>query len=247
MKTNALHIVVAILMVGLLSIIGTSSVLADGHETEGEMSEEKPGISGWFQIDIDSLGSYFLIGASHPIGNISIASNVYINDNHKGKYTGEFDLGVTVPVVANDSMTLLLQPMLGVGFDYKLDIPNQKSADGPDSLYPQIFAFLSADKFFFFHWTINTYTSIFHEEAVNEIYTRNYLTYALNDIIAIGPQYERVQSLGDEGALLSQTIGGRININYGKNNTLGIYVGYETEKFDEETGLTGRMNFTRLW
>lgn len=239
MKTNALHLAIAFLMVGILSIIVPASVLAEGHESEGEMSEEDPGISGWFQIDIDSLGTYFLIGASHPIGNISIASNIYINDN-KGKYTGEFDLGVTVPVVANDSMTLLLQPMLGVGFDYK-------GVDGPDSLYPQIFAFLSADKIFFFHWTINTYTSIFHEEAINEIYTRNYLTYALNDIIAIGPQYERVQGLGDKGGLWSQTIGGRININYGKNNTLGIYVGYDTEKGDEDSGLTGRMNFTRLW
>ena len=240
MKTNALHLVVAFLMVGILSIIGTSSVLADAHEAEGEMSEEKPGISGWFQIDIDSLGSYFLIGASHPIGNIAIASNVYINDNHKGKYTGEFDLGVIVPVVANDSMTLLLQPMLGVGFDYK-------GVDGPDSLYPQFFVFLSADKFFFFHWTINTYTSIFDDTAIDELYTRNYLTYALNDTIAIGPQFERVQGLGDKGALWSQTIGGRININYGKNNTLGLYVGYDTEKGDEDSGLTGRMNFTRLW
>ncbi len=240
MKTNALHLVVALLMIGILSIIGPSSILADAHESEGEMSEEKPGVSGWFQIDIDSLGSYFLIGASHPIGNIAVASNIYINDNHKGKYTGEFDLGVTVPVVVNDSMTLLLQPMLGVGFDYK-------GVDGPDSLYPQIFAFLSAGKIFFFHWTINTYTSIFDDTAIDELYTRNYLTYALSDIIAIGPQYERVQGLGDKGGLWSQTIGGRININYSKNNTLGLYVGYDTEKGDEDSGLTGRMNFTRLW
>ncbi len=240
MKTNALNLAVTLLMIGVLSIIGPSSVFADAHEADAEMTEEKPGISGWFQIDIDSLGTYFLIGASHPVGSISIASNVYINDSHKGKFTGEFDLGVTVPVVANDSLTLLLQPMLGVGFNYK-------GTDNPDSLYPQIFAFLSAGKIFFFHWTINTYTTIFDDTAIDEIYTRNYLTYALNDIIAIGPQYERVQGLGDKGGLWSQTIGGRLNINYGKNNTLGIYVGYDTEKGEEDTGLTGRMNFTRLW
>ena len=240
MKTNAFQLAVTFLMIGILSIISPSSIFADAHESEGEMSEEKPGVSGWFQIDIDSLGTYFLIGASHPIGNISIASNVYINDTHKGKFTGEFDLGVTVPVVANNDLTLLLQPMLGVGFDYK-------GVDGPDSLYPQIFAFLSAGKIFFFHWTINTYTSIFDDTAIDEIYTRNFLTYSLNDTIAIGPQYERVQGLGDKGGLWSQTIGGRLNINYGKNNTLGIYVGYDTEKGDEDSGLTGRMNFTRLW
>ena len=81
MKTNALHLVVTLLMIGILSIIGTPSVLADAHESEGEMSEEKPGVSGWFQIDIDSLGSYFLIGASHPIYISMIITKVSIREN----------------------------------------------------------------------------------------------------------------------------------------------------------------------
>lgn len=250
MKTNTLHLVVAFLMVGILSIIGTSSVLADGHEAEGEMSEEKPGISGWFQIDIDSLGSYFLIGASHPIGGVSIASTLYINekhnydpvnDNHNHKYLGEFDLGVTVPVVASDSLSLALQPMVGIGFDYT-------GEDGPDSLFPQIFAFLNAPNITFFHWTIATVSTVFDDTRTNELYNRSYLTYALNETIAIGPQFETVFVFADPlDKPLKLNIGGRINIGYGKANTLGIYVGYETKKADGDSGLTGRMNFTRFW
>ena len=246
MKFSAFQLTFILLMIGVISVIGTSAVFADAHETEGEMAseaeamEEKPEITGWFQVDVDSLGSYVLIGASHPVGGISIASNIYINDINKGKYTGEFDLGVTVPVVANDSMSLLLQPMVGIGFDYT-------SADNPDALYPQIFAFLNAGDIFLFHWTISTISTIFDEDSINDIYNRSYITYSLNDTIAIGPQVESVLGLGEMGELWAFNLGARLNIGYGKANTLGIYVGYETKKGDEETGLTGRMNFTRFW
>ena len=162
MKIKAFQFTLILLMICIISVIGPSTIFADGHEGESEMAaeteamEEKPGVSGWFQIDIDSLGTYFLVGASHPIGDISIASNIYVNDVNKGKYTGEFDLGVTFPVVASDDVSLALQPMVGIGFDYK-------GADGPDALYPQIFAFLNAPNIFFFHWSIGTVSTVFDD------------------------------------------------------------------------------------
>ncbi len=249
MKIKAFQLTFIISAIYIISVAFPSVVLADAHESEGEMApedkvemaEEKPGVSGWFQIDVDSLGTYFLIGASHPIGGVSIASNIYVNDVNKGKYTGEFDLGVTLPVVKSDSVSLALQPMLGVGFDYK-------GADGPDALYPQFFAFLNAPNIFFFHWTIGTLSTVFDDESANELYTRNYLIYSINDTIAIGPQAEAVFVFADDlDKPLKLNFGGRINIGYGKANTLGIYVGYETKKAEGETGLTGRMNFTRFW
>ena len=88
MKINALQLIIIFLIIAVISIFAPSAVFADAHETEGDMApeteamEEKPGVSGWFQIDIDSLGSYFLIGASHPVGGISIASNIYVNEKH---------------------------------------------------------------------------------------------------------------------------------------------------------------------
>ena len=75
----------------------------------------------------------------------------------------------------------------------------------------------------------------------------DFITYALNDTVAIGPQFESVLGLGENSALWALNFGGRLNIGYGENNTLGLYVGYETKKEEGETGLTGRMNFTRRW
>ena len=149
-------------------------------------------------------------------------------------------MGISFPVIANDSMALLLTPMLGVGFDYT-------SPDGPYALYPQIFAILPAGKIFGFHWTIATVKTIFDDETLDELYNRTYLTYALNETVAVGPQFESVLGLGDGGGLWALNFGGRVNIGYGANNTLGIYVGYETKKEEGQTGLTGRMNFTRRW
>ena len=246
MKIKALKLTFIFLMICIISVAGPSTVFADAHESEGEMApeaksemaEEKPGVSGWFQIDVDSLGTYFLVGANHPIGggDVSIASNIYVND-----HLGEFDLGVTLPVVKSDSVSLALQPMLGVGFDYT-------GSDGPDALFPQFFAFLNAPDIFFFHWTIGTLSTVFDDESVNELYNRSFLTYSLNDTIAIGPQVESVFVFADDlDKPLKLNFGGRINIGYGTANTLGIYVGYETKKEEGETGLTGRMNFTRFW
>lgn len=235
MKIKAFRLNPLLLIVCMISIASFSTAFADSHETEGEAAEEKPSPSGWFQLNVDSLGTYFLVGASHPIGGISIASNIYVND-----HLGEFDIGVPIPAVTGDNLSLIILPMLGVGFDYT-------TANGPDALFPQIFAFLPAGKIYGFHWTIGTVRSIFDDESLNEVYTRNYLTYALNETVAVGPQAEAVLGLGDGGGLWALNFGGRLNIGYGENNRLGIYVGYETKKEEGETGLTGRMNFTRTW
>ena len=239
-SNTILRLAAVVALVCLMAIGSFSTAFADNHEMEDEKAEEKPmeekpNITGWFQVDVDSLGTYFLIGATHPIGGVSLDSNIYVND-----HLGEFDIGVSFPVVKGDNLTLILLPMLGVGFDYT-------TANGPDSLFPQIFAFLPAGKIYGFHWTIGTVKSIFNSESLNELYTRNYLTYALNETVAVGPQAEAALGLGDGGGLWALNFGGRLNIGYGENNTLGLYVGYETKKDEGETGLTGRMNFTRTW
>ena len=253
-SNNIFQHIAIVVLICIISIANFSTAFADGHEMEGETAEEKPKVTGWFQIDVDSLGTYFLVGASHPLsGGISFDSNIYVND-----HLGEFDMGISFPVIANDSMALLLTPMLGVGFNYV-------SPDGPYALYPQIFAILPAGKIFGFHWTIATLSSPFGggEEvthvikerkvehdirgASDTLYNRTYFTYALNDTVAVGPQFESVLGLGDGGGLWALNFGGRVNIGYGENNTLGIYVGYETKKEEGQTGLTGRMNFTRRW
>ena len=195
---------------------------------------EESHIPGWFRIDTDSLGTHFLIGATHAVGGVSLESNIFIDNT-----IGEFDLGVTIPAVTGEGFSLILLPMLGLGYDFA-------APDGPLAIYPHLFVFMPAGKIFLKSWTIGTLYSVFDEDKSNELYTRNYITYSLNKTVAVGPQVEAVL-VGNSVGLVSFVVGPRINIGYSENNTLGILVGYDTKKAEDQTGLTGRLSFTRKW
>lgn len=212
--------------------IATFSVQAESDENEA--AAETSHTPGWFRVDTDSLGTHFLVGATHSVGGLALESNIFIDDT-----IGEFDLGVSIPAVQGEGLNVILLPMLGLGYDFA-------APDGPLAIYPHLFVFMPAGKLFLKSWTIGTLYSVFDEDRNNEVYTRNYITYSLNKTLAIGPQVEAVIVGGDVG-LVSFVVGPRINIGYGKNNTLGILVGYDTKKKEEETGLTGRLSFTRRW
>ena len=222
------------LVVTIVSIVAIASFAAQAESDENEAAAEKSHIPGWFRVDTDSLGTHFLIGATHSVGGVSLESNIFIDDT-----IGEFDLGVSIPAVRGDGVSVTLLPMLGLGYDYA-------SPDGPLAVYPHLFVFMPAGKFFLKSWTIGTLYSMFDEDKSNEVYTRNYLTYSLNKTIAVGPQVEAV-IVGNDVGLVSFVLGPRINIGYGENNTLGILVGYDSKKADDQTGLTGRLSFTRRW
>ena len=215
-------------------IVATASFSVQAESDENETAAETSRIPGWFRVDTDSLGTHFLIGATHSVGGISLESNIFIDDT-----IGEFDLGVSIPAVKGEGLSLTLLPMLGLGYDFA-------APDGPLAVYPHLFVFMPAGSFFLKSWTIGTLYSLFDEEKNNEVYTRNYFTYSLNKTLAIGPQVEAVIVGGGVG-LVSFVVGPRINIGYGENNTLGILVGYDTKKEEDQTGLTGRLSFTRRW
>ena len=244
MKINVHWLTTLLVIVCIMSVSGFSVAFADSHEAaeeshaeheESAEAEEKSSIPGWFRVDTDSLGTNFLIGATHVVGGIPLASTIYI-----GGTSGEYDLGVVVPVVKGESTSLTLLPTLGVGFDYS-------GVNGPATLFPQMFVFLPAGKLYFQSWTIATlFLPSYSEDATNTLYTRNRLTYRINDTVDLGPQAEAVY-LFDGIGVVSFIIGGRINIAYGENNTLGVLVGYDLEKGDDDTGITGRLSFTRTW
>ena len=224
----------SILVVMIVSIvaIATFSVQAENDESEAEAEGSR--IPGWFRVDTDSLGTHFLIGATHSVGGVSVESNIFIDDT-----IGEFDLGVSIPAVKGEGLSIILLPMLGLGYDFA-------APDGPLAIYPHLFVFMPAGKLFLKSWTIGTLYSVFDENKSNEVYTRNYITYSLNKTLAIGPQVEAVL-VGNDVGIVSFVLGPRINIGYGENNTLGILVGYDTKKGEDQTGLTGRLSFTRRW
>ena len=222
------------LVLMIVSIVAIASFSVQAESDENNAASEKPRIPGWFRVDTDSLGTHFLIGATHAVGGVSLESNIFINDT-----IGEFDLGVSIPAVKGDNFSLTLLPMLGLGFDYA-------APDGPLAIYPHLFVSMPAGNLFLKSWTIGTLYSVFDEDKSSELYTRNYITYSLNKTVAVGPQVEAVL-VGNSVGLVSFVVGPRINIGYGENNTLGILVGYDTKKVEEQTGLTGRLSFTRRW
>ena len=209
---------------------------------EMEMEEEESSISGWFRTDTDSLGTQIWFGASHPFGSLSIDSDIYV----VGTFA-EFDLGIGIPAVESESLSLSFLPMVGIGFDYA-------SANGPSSLIaPQLFTYLEAGPMYFESW-IQLFFNTPFDYGDDLFYTRNFLLGSVTDNIAIGPQLEVGATLAGleeetETGLDSLVVGVRINLGYGENNTLGLFVGYETQMDEdsEDTGLTGRMTFMRSW
>lgn len=243
MKIKAYWLPLLLAMVGMLIVGSVPMVYADGHGASEEMEmEEESGISGWFRTDTDSLGTQLWFGGSYPAGSVSIDSDIYV----VGTFA-EFDLGIGIPVVDDESLSLTFLPMVGIGFDYV-------SANGPSSLIaPQLFTYLSAGSIYFESWIQFFFNTPF-DYGDDSLYTRDFILYSVTDNIAVGPQVEVGLTLKGmeeetETGLSSLVVGGRINMAYGENNTLGLFVGLETqlEEDSEDTGLTGRMTFVRTW
>ena len=242
MKIKTLWLPQLLAIVCILAVSSVPMVYADGHEASEEMAmEEESSISGWFRTDTDSLGTQIWFGGSHPLGSISLDSDIYVVDTF-----GEFDIGLGIPMIDSDFLSLTLLPMVGIGFDY--GTPN-----GPTTLIaPQLFAYLTAGSISFESWIQGFFNSPFDEEGADSLYTRDFILYSINDTVAIGPQVEAtidLGDLGDDSGLGSLVVGLRLNLGYGENNTLGLFGGIETqlEKNSEYTGITGRMTFVRTW
>ena len=252
MKKYTFWLVRLLVIVSIFAVGSVPMVYADAHEAGEEMAaeEESSGVSGWFRTDTDSLGTQIWVGASHSpsfLGGLSLDSDIYV----VGTF-GELDIGLGIPVIEKeseeDSLELTFLPMAGIGFDYA-------SANGPSSLIaPQLFTYLTAGSIYFESWIQGFFNSMFDEEAGDSFYTRNFVILSLNDTLSVGPQVEATLDLGDDGGLGSLVVGGRASVGYGENNTLSVFVGFETvtQEDDEgeeidQTGLTGRMTLFREW
>ncbi len=243
MKTKAFWLPQLLAIVCILAVGSVSMVFADAHEAGEEMEmEEEASVSGWFRTDTDSLGTQIWFGGSYPMGSVSIDSDIYV----VGTFA-EFDLGIGISAVDSDSLSLSFIPMVGIGFDYE-------AANGPNSLIaPQLFTYLTAGSIYFESWIQLFFNTPFDYDD-DLFYTRDFLLYSITDNIAVGPQLEVGATLSGleeetETGLDSLVVGGRINMNYGENNTLGLFVGFETQMDEdsEDSGLTGRMTFVRMW
>lgn len=204
-----------------------------------EEAEDEGGTSGWFRVDTDSLETQFWLGATHEVGPIAIASDIYV----VGSFA-EFDIGPSFSF-GNLSLT----PMVGIGFDFS----NQDLAS---LIAPQLFTIFDQDKLYVESWIQVFLNDLFNDGAADSAYTRNFVLYKATDQLHIGPQVEVTYQLNDtmdedgtmtESGLTSLPIGARVNLGYGENNTLGLFLGYDTEAADGSDGVAGRFTFVRTW
>lgn len=225
-------------------VTDTRVASAEGHSESAGLidtaeSEESDEVSGWFRVDTDGLNTQFWFGATHAVGGIDIASDIYV----EGAFA-ELDVGVALSFG-----DIALTPMIGIGFDFS-------SQDAASLIAPQLFTIFDKGAIYIESWIQVFINSPFADDGENSFYTRNFVLYKVSDQLSVGPQVELSYRFNEgmdsdgvmfESALTSLPIGARANVGYGKSNTLGIFLGYDTEKADGTDGVAGRFTFVRTW
>jgi len=193
-------------------------------------------ITGWFRLDVDSLGTQLWFGATHQLGGVALASDIYVTGTF-----AELDLGVTLTFGK-----LSLTPMAGIGFDFA-------AYDVASLIAPQLFTTYIQGPIYFDSWIQSFFNSPFVDGARDLVYFRAFVVYELTEHLGVGPQVEAslylnesADGAGDDG-LGSLPVGAQINVGYGANSTLGIFLGYDTQYEGDGAGITGRFTFLRTW
>jgi hypothetical protein len=214
---------------------------------------DAPTTVSYFRIDHDyALGLQLWAGATHFFNkSIGIATDIFMTDGqlpaYKGasySWYGEFDIG---PSFASGTFTIT--PMVGIGMDW--GAKHAMLINGP-----QIYSILNGDKIYIESWVWLLLYSPFHEAPSPDVFhTRDWILYRLNDTISAGPQIEvwsntkqkSISGIDYKSGITSMPIGGHVDISYGSNNTLGLFLGYESNKFGRDVrngnATTGRLTF----
>jgi hypothetical protein len=209
--------------------------------------------ASYFRIDHDyQYGLQLWAGATHALGEgIGLATDIYIAEVEGGVYKGatyswygEFDIGP-----AFTFGPLSVTPMVGIGFDWGAKHANLING-------PQLYTILNTDKIYVESWIWTLLYSPFKEAPSPDIFhTRDWILYKLSGTIAVGPQLElwynlKSKTINDtpyKSGLTSMPFGGHVDIGYGTGNTLGIFLGYETNKDGREArggnAAVGRFTF----
>jgi len=192
--------------------------------------------ASYFRIDHDyQYGLQLWAGATHALGEgIGLATDIYLAEVQGGAYNGakyswygEFDIGP-----AFTFGPLSLTPMVGVGFDWGAKHANLING-------PQLYTILNTDKIYIESWIWTLLYSPFKEAPSPDIFhTRDWILYKLSGTLSVGPQLELWYSMKaktiagtyNKSGLTSMPFGGHVDIAYGTGNTLGLFLGYETNK-----------------
>ncbi|WP_437681225.1 hypothetical protein [Sorangium sp. So ce131] len=209
---------------------GTTEPVAEPPAPESQ-------IPSWFRLDADGAGFAAWAGATHKVGPVDLASDIFLTTSG----FAEFDIGPAFTLGP-----VILNPMVGVGFNF---INREPAA----LIAPQLYTFIDVKPVYFESWLSTSFSSIFTEGAQDYFYTRDFLLVYPIDDFGIGPHFELTyglnESAGDEAAgvlpsvadVLSLQVGGVVGLNYGTGNKLLLYLGYETQA--EGNKLAGRFTF----
>jgi hypothetical protein len=211
--------------------------------------------AAWTRVDVDFVGLQLWAGATHALSDtIGIATDIYLNAPLQGaaQTLGEFDLGPAFTVGK-----FVITPM--IGFQY--DVWHHRA----NSLVPQLYITGGGgDPIYMELWVQNYENQVFDKtHATNNLYFRYFLDFTLGKYMALGPEVEALIGLNKAGktpglyapdlgstsngkpnTLVSLPVGLNVNFtNYGKNNTLMLFAGYETTRTPSHNHLAGRLTF----
>ena len=211
---------------------------AAAQQAAPEATAEKAGVPGFFRIDADKTGLTLWAGATHTIGPVQIYSDVFLNGA-----LGEIDVG---PQLTLGNLTLILTA--GPVFDFA-------TQDLAAIVAPFLTTVFDHPRFYLESWFLISFGSPFSDDAEDLLHTRNFALVKLNETLWIGPQVELDYGLAWANEVTSLPIGGQLNVGYGRDNRVSLFLGYETqEQTDPESGepvdsdrLAGRITFVRLW
>ncbi len=215
----------------------------------------EPPPASYFRIDDDyAFGLQLWAGATHSLGGgVGLATDIYIDEVEYGAYNakgaagkvpyswyGEFDIGP-----AFTFGPLALTPMVGVGYDW--GAKHVTAINGP-----QLYTILNTDSIYIESWIWTLLYSPFKEQPLDDYFhTRDWILYKLSGTVAVGPQVElwtNMQSkISGHKGVTSLPVGLHADIGYGTGNTLGLFVGYEANKYGRDShggnAAVGRFTF----
>ena len=211
-------------------------------------AEEPASIPGWFRIDSDGVGLQLWAGATHDVGGLALATDMYVTAGAGGLSIGEFDIG---PAFALADGAVVITPMVGLAWSWM----EKRTA----TLVPQLYAVGGSGPLYFEVWFQMFLNSVFTEGAANSLYNRTFLTYNFVEDFGIGPAIEPTFGLNaDQDGITSFPVGGIAKLNYGPGATFFGFLGYETKKDARlaalgdndqsgDRGLVGRLTFVKNW
>lgn len=220
----------------VLALLAATSPAA-AQEAPAQSAAETTDPAGYFRFDYDSYGLQLWVGATHQIGGLEIASDVYVTDSF-----GEVDIG---PQFRLGDYTLIAT--VGPVYDFA-------SQSVVAIVAPLLTSIYDRPKVYIESWLQFTFGSPFADDAEDLFHTRNFILYKLNQSLWLGPQLELNYGMAEAREVVSLPVGGQLSVGYGKDNRLSLFLGYETQEQMDAAGvpvdsdrLAGRVTFVRLW